>query len=138
MLMFPAVIVRNRLVMLRFTVMPSTSLIRNVESDCGPAGISLNAPVVSAVLVFEYRYEVTPNVLSKVGSVLNPATARAIVLLKPPIWTTGAAVARPIVNIVPILIVLVKILARVTTNGLEFASVTPVLMLATLKVPTLV
>src|SRR6266404_4859640 len=97
MLMFPALIVKNRLVMLRLTVMPSTSLIRNVESDCGPAGISLNAPVVSAVLVFEYRYEVAPGVavLSKVGSVLNPPTARAIVLLKPPIWTTGAAVARP-------------------------------------------
>src|SRR5258705_7284677 len=138
MLMLPALIVKNRLVMLRFTVMPSTSLIRNVESDCGPAGISLNAPVVSALLVFEYRYEDTPSVLSKLGSVLNPATPRAIVLLKPPIWTTGAAVARPMVNIVPILSVLVKMLTRVTTSGFEFVSVTPVLMLATLKVPTLV
>ena len=136
--MFPAVIVKNRLVMLRLTVMPSTSLIRNVESDCGPAGISLNAPVVSAVLVFEYRYEVAPNVLSKVGRVLNPPTARATVLLKPPIWTMGEAAARPIVNIVPILSVLVKMLARVTTSGFEFVNVTPVPMLATLKVPTLV
>jgi len=91
MLMLPALIVKNRLVMFavyRYAVHIVNQKRRKRQR---PGGHFIERAGCQRGAGIEYRYEDTPSVLSKLGSVLNPATPRAIVLLKPPIWTTGAA-----------------------------------------------